>query len=82
MGEGGGDGGGCPSPSVQKPIPFPRAKNQGPSKKILLKTGEKCNFLRKKSLFFVIFARKIQTLTLLKKLLVPFFCFRKIPVSS
>ncbi len=27
-------GGGCPFPSVQKPIPSPRAKNQGPLKKL------------------------------------------------
>ena len=32
--------GGCPSPSAQKPIPSPKAKNQGPSKKIGRKKGE------------------------------------------
>ncbi len=25
-----GEGGGCPTPSVQKPIPSPRTENQGP----------------------------------------------------
>ena len=36
--------GGCPSPSIQKPIPSPRAKNQGPSKK-LCREKEKLIFL-------------------------------------
>ena len=39
MGDG-GNGGGCPSPSVQKPIISPRAKNQGPSKKLGPQKGE------------------------------------------
>ncbi len=33
-------GGGCPSPSVQKPNPSPRAKTQGPSKKLSQKQGK------------------------------------------
>ncbi len=49
-GRGGGWGGGCPSPSIQKPIPSPRAENQGPSKNVWPKKG-KSAFLEKISLF-------------------------------
>ncbi len=41
MGDGGRGGrGGCPSPSIQKLIPSPRAKNQGPSKKMGWEKGK------------------------------------------
>ncbi len=76
MGEGGGMGRGCPSPSVQKPIPSRRAENQGPSKKFLAKKRGGSNFY-KKSLSFVIFAWKDRTLILLKKVSFDYSCFRK-----
>ena len=50
MGEGEDGFGECPSPSVQKPIPSPRAKNQRPSKKNSAQKGGKVHFFEKISL--------------------------------
>ncbi len=49
-----GDRGGCSSPSVQKPIPSPRAKNQGPSKK-LGQERQKIEIFENIILIFVVF---------------------------
>ena len=50
------DVGGCPSPRVKKPIPSPRANNQGASKKILAMNGGKLKFFKIISLIFVVFS--------------------------
>ncbi len=51
-GRGGGSGGECPSPSVPKTIPSPRAENQGPSKKICPKKGKSAIFWKNLSLLW------------------------------
>ncbi len=74
----GGDGGGCPSPSVQKPIPSPKAKNQGPSKK-LGHERENLEIFENIFLIFCGFLSEEMAPMLLKKPCFSFSCFHKNP---
>ncbi len=76
MGKGDGMGGGCPSPSIQKPIPSPRAEIQGPLKIFGQKRG-KGIFLKKYISFFDFCTERLDPY-LIKKA----SCFVKIQVSS
>ena len=74
---GGGWGGDAP-PLASKNLSPPLEPKIRDLKKILTKKRKKCIFL-KKSLSFMIFARKDRTLILLKKLLVSYSYFHKNP---
>ncbi len=76
---GGGWGGECPSPSVQKPIPSPRAKNQGPSKNNSGRKKGKVQFFLKKLSLLWFLHRKLDPYLVLKKLFVSYSCFCKNP---
>ncbi len=81
MGDGGGMGGGWPTPSIQKPIPSPRAK-KGPSKKSGQDRGDIEIFLKSFSLIFCGFLSEEMALVLLKNFAFLSHFFTKIPSAK